>query len=941
MLRLKILLPLFTLLFSLQLFSQNETGSIAGTFIDSTTKEPIPLATIIIEGTTTGAQTDFNGRYEIKNLKAGSYNVVISVVGYTRVTVSNVKVEAGKVTAVSMQLKPSTAELKEVEISATRITNTESAVLMEMKRIDQVVSGISAQQIGRSLDRDAGQVVRRIPGVLVTDNFINIRGLNQRYNNVMLHDAFAPSMEADIKSFSFDIIPSSQIDRILIFKSPTAENPGEWAGGLVKIYTRAVPDSNFTEATFTTSYRMGSAMENFELFDNGPLAWTGINNNYHTLPKDFPNDLRKLDGDELEAAGKALRNNWTTKKMTAMPDFRFSLIKGTRIKKEKVLIGNVTALNYSNTWSIFDVERSDFNAFDEVANSSSVIYTFNDRQNNRNFRTGIIHNWAFNFNNNKSIIEFKNLFNFNYFSQYIFRTGRDFEFSYNPNNHSFDHVYRGIYSGQIVGKHELTPNKSQIDWVVGYGRSYRNQPDYKRYRSDLDDDNGNTTLYIPVGQAATYFMGRFYSEMKENIGTGSVNYTYNLNSKRLAKGPTLKVGGFWEYKDRSFVARNIGYVRSSTLSDDRLQELLTNGIEFIFRDENISNTNGMRIDEQTNPNDSYEASNNLLAGYVSFNLPISSLLTFKAGVRAENNIQTLTSRTTTGDPVNVNNPILSVLPSASLTFNISENMLVKSAYGQTINRPEFRELAPFGFYDFSFNFTNRGNPNLQTPLLHNFDVRWEYYPSVTEIISVAFFYKHFINPIEVTFIPGAGTGGAKNFTYNNAQTAINQGVEVEFKKYFNGMFASGFLNKLGVGINGSLINSVVELGDDVAIGQSNVRPLQGQAPYLLNAGVYFNNLEKDFQLNIQHNVIGRRILIIGFEGYPDIYEMPRHVLDISFSKRIYKNMMLNGGISDILNMPMLLLQDGNQDGIFDRVNDQIIQTFRPGPIVSLGFRWML
>lgn len=924
-----------------ELYSQNDKGTIAGVLIDSTTKEPIPLAIVLIEGTTTGAQSDFNGRFEIKNINPGSYNVQFSVVGYVKVTVTNVKVDAGKTTSISMQLKSITAELKEVEITATKITNTESAVLMEMKKIDQVVSGISAQQIGRSLDRDASQVVRRIPGVLVTGSFINIRGLNQRYNNVMLHDAFAPSMEPDIKSFSFDIIPSSQIDRILIFKSPSAENPGEWAGGLVKIYTRSIPDSNFTEVSYTTSYRSGTTFENFSHQENGPFAWTGLNNNYHTLPSNFPKDLRAIkDGDQIEKAGRSLKNNWTTNEMIALPDQRFSIMRGTRIKREKVLIGNVTALNYSNTWSTFNVERSDFNAFDEVANASSVIYTFNDQQFNRNVRTGIIHNWAFNFNNNRDIIEIKNLFNFNFGSQYIFRTGRDFEFSYNPNNHSFDHVYRGIYSGQITGRHELVKNKSNLDWIVGYGRSYRNQPDYKRYRSDLDEQTGQTTLYIPVGQAATYFMGRFYSEMTEDIITGSVNHTYTFNSNKTALKPSIKVGMFWEYKDRSFVARNIGYVRSSNISDEQLNNLLNNGITNIFLDENISNANGMRIDEQTNPNDSYEATNNLTAGYAMFNWPISSLITLKAGIRAENNIQTLNSRTTTGDPVTVNNPILSLLPSGSLTFTISEKMLVKTSYGQTINRPEFRELAPFGFYDFSFNFTNRGNPNLRTPQVHNYDARWEFYPSVSEIISVAAFHKLFINPIEVTFIPGAGSGGAKNFTYSNAQSAVSQGIEVELKKFFRDMFNSKFLNDMGVGINGSIIRSVVELGDDVAIGQSNIRPLQGQAPYLVNAGIFYNNFEKELQVNIQYNVIGKRILIIGFEGYPDIYEMPRHSIDLSFSKRIYKSLTLNGGIADILNMPILLLQDGNQDGVFDRELDQTIQNFRPGQVVSLGLRWL-
>ena len=71
------------------------------------------------------------------------------------------------------------------------------------------------------------------------------------------------------------------------------------------------------------------------------------------------------------------------------------------------------------------------------------------------------------------------------------------------------------------------------------------------------------------------------------------------------------------------------------------------------------------------------------------------------------------------------------------------------AYGQTLNRPEFREIAPFSFYDFVNNRNITGNPNLKNAQVQNADFRYEFYPTPAEVLSIAAFYKKFTNPIEV------------------------------------------------------------------------------------------------------------------------------------------------------------------------------------------------
>ena len=278
---------------------------------------------------------------------------------------------------------------------------------------------------------------------------------------------------------------------------------------------------------------------------------------------------------------------------------------------------------------------------------------------------------------------------------------------------------------------------------------------------------------------------------------------------------------------------------------------------------------------------------------------------------------------------------LNILPSVNATYNLSDITLLRFAYGQTLNRPEFRELAPFNFYDWDYNYIFKGN-ELQQAQIQNFEFRWERYPSPTEVISIAAFYKYFQNPIEtIVEAGGGGSGGSKTFTYTNARNATNVGVEVEVRKSLGPNSNSNVLKNLNLVFSGSWISSSVSLGQ-VATGQSNTRPLQGQSPFLINTGLSYTNESKDFQATLFYNVMGRKIFAVGFEGYPDLYEMPRNVIDLHFSKKLGRYLLLRGSVEDILNQSVVILQDGNQDGRFQRSTDQLIQKYYPGRLVNLG-----
>jgi TonB-dependent receptor len=916
-----------------------QSGTIRGTIKDAVSKEDIIGGTVKVEGTTLGVLTDINGFFQISKVPAGKIKLIISYVSYKTKTIDDINIIAGNVTEVNTFLDEDKVMLQEIKVVGQRLTNTEVSVISEIKAAQQIVSGISAAQIGKTLDRSAAEVVKRIPGITIfNERFINIRGLNERYNTVMLNNTFTPSMETDVRSFSFDIIPSNQIDRILVYKSPAAELPGEFSGGVVKIFTKSIPDQNFLTIDVNGSSREGTTGKEFLEPQHGANYFTGFNGGYSDLSKYFPANKQELlaaGPDRLTQIGQSLRNNWTPVASTASPDLRVALTGGLKFERNGLRIGNISALNYSNTRTNFDMNRSDYE-FSQIkkGGEATEVFNFEDKQYSHAIRLGVLHNWALRLNDNNSF-EFKNLYNQLSNGQYVNRTG--FENGGNWNIRSLDQIYRGIYTGQLLGKHTLVKDKTNLDWVIGYNFSYRNQPDYKRFRYNID---GNTPiLLIPVGSAQTFNLGRTNIQLTENAYTAGVNLVQKITLRKAAekensKEIEIKAGAYYEKKDRKFDARNLGYVKANSA----LFDVGNLPIQQVFQ--NVNSTNGVKIDEQTNPNDSYTANNELMAVYLSGNYSFTKKLNLIAGLRVENNKQKLNSFDFVGDALKYDNSVTDFLPSANLTYNFSEKSLLRLAYGKTLNRPEFREIAPFSFFDFVNNRNISGNPKLKNAEVQNLDFRYEFYPTPAEVLSIAAFYKDFKNPIEVVFASGSNP----ELNFDNAQSAYSAGIELEARKSLENLTGSLFLNKFNVVFNAAFIYSRVKLNSSVAANQSDNRPLQGQSPYIINGGLGYNDMKKNLQINVLYNVIGKRIYAVGNNygyQYPDWYEMPRSVIDITFSKGIGKNLVLKGGITDLLNERNIVLQDGNQDQKFDIAQDQIIQSYRPGRVYSLGISYSI
>ena len=864
---------------------------IQGRIVDKKNSEPLTGAAVLIEGTTIGTTADIDGNYTLK-VTPGSYSLVISYVSYTTQRIKNVVVEKGTPTILNINLEDAAMVLESVQVVAQRRTDTELFMLKSVRTAVQVVNGISSQQIGKTLDRDASEVVKRVPGVTIQDNrFIVVRGLNQRYNNVWLNNAATPSSETDVKAFSFDAIPSSMIDNLLIFKTGSPELSAEATGGFIKITTKNIPDYNFFNIEYGVGYNDESTFKDSYHLPSQSLDFLGLGSAARNIPSNFPANLNTLSPSQQDASALLLNNNWIAQKNKTLPNQKFSTAFGRKWNLSKgAKLGMITSINYSSSSSTrSNMTNYMYEKFDAETETPTFLYKYNADIYSNDFKVGLLHNWAYQ-TTNGTRLEFKNLVNQigvdKTANTYGWNNYRQGNFKYFSNQYSS----RTTYSGQFSGNHKLNEKaEEKLDWNLGYAYANRIEPDRQNW-SMKENTTGVYEYMLPLGSSINE-LGRLYMTNHENVSTAAFNYERKLKISQITS--TIKAGAYSEYKTRKFNERSLTYRNAyGSLSDTEINEL---NFETLFTEPYLGQDKVIFIEEKTDVKNTYYASNFLTAAYASLSLPIG-MLSINGGVRAEYNRLKLNGFYDIYKPENLDEPTFNLFPSINTSYSFTEKTLVRVAYARTINRPEFREVSPFSYYDFTEKNTVYGNPHLKDASINNVDFRFEHYPTPTETFTLAAFYKHFKNPIEMV---NAGTPTDNAFSFDNAIGAVNYGLELELKKSLETLIG---LKHFSLNVNASYIYSKVEFENTQT---ERSRPLQGQSPYVINTGLYYQNDNAGLSASIMYNIMGKRILVAaqlnqGNVDMPDIYEMPRNVIDLSINKKIGKSLELKFGIKDLL-----------------------------------------
>jgi len=910
--------------FLLASFLKGQSGQIKGRITDKTDMKPLSGVSVNILGTNKGTYTNSDGLYELKGFEKDTYTIVISHLSYISINKTIIfYTDSVLIEDFAIEPNPYGFDATTVRVKKAPKPTTEKSIIKEIKENNNIVIGISGSTISKTQDRDGSEVIRRMPGVTVIENrFIMVRGLSDRYNSVFLNGVGTASSEADKKSFSFDIIPSALIDKILIYKTPSAELPGDFAGGMVKIFTKSAMPEKKLSINFALGYRAGTTFNSFSYSSGSSTDILGYDNGSRKIPI---GSILQSNSQERKTAAALFKNNWIIKSRNALPDGRFNITYAKRFNLRSLKLVSLSHINYTNTNSSFIIRRKDSDPDKDLI----------DQQFTNLVRVGALQNFALTINKNNSI-EFRNLFNQFGRSQTTIRNSALADAP--ERGYSMGYQSRGVLTSQLSGTHEIKPELLTYTWTAGYTISNRNEPDLKRikYTKAPGQDDSSYSAAIPSGSASPEFGVRFYSTLKEKL----YSFSHNIRIKPHMGAYELEVnlGNYLEYKDRHFDARLLGYVINPGPMAQQLRRL---PVDRIFSPENISNPNGFSIDELTEPNYSYTAQNKLFAQYASVLLPYKKRIKLIVGARYENNLQSLNSFLDQ-DEIHPKSPTKKLLPSVNLSYELNKKNILRVAYGKTLNRPEFREWSPFKFYDFDFGTDVYGSlfktvlPGsgniLQTATIDNFDCRYELYPSSTEVFHIGVFYKKFKNPIEQYILPSAN----RIFTFANAASAYSRGIEIDLRKNLDSL-GRVFRNLTFVS-NISIIQSEITL--NYSFGQDLKRPMQGQSPYVLNAGFYYQSDSIGLQVSLLYNVIGPRIFLVGTNDYPSWGEMPKQNLDLSINKTIHKHLAFNIGIQDILNQAVLIVQDSNKNGKFERNNGDLhIMELKRGSYYTAGFRY--
>jgi TonB-dependent receptor len=920
------------------LFAQN--GTIAGKILDNKTNETIVGANVVIEGTTVGSSTDIDGNFTIANLKPGTYVINVSFVTYKTQTIPDVVVESGKKTTVEVSLLEDIAELAEVVVQAKKETSTDYNLVNDIKLAKLVVSGISADQIMKMPDRDAAQVMQRMPGVTIADNrFVLVRGVPDRYNQVMINGMIAPSTEIDKRSFSFDLIPSGAIDQMLVYKSGAAELPGDFAGGVIQLVTKQPSFEPSTKIGLNIGFRNASTFSDYLQSEGSATDMFGFDNGFRDLPGNFPSTKILLNSPRnssvRERAGKSLTNNFDYRSSTTPLDMGFNVSTNNQFNIGNVKFSNLTTLNYSNSYQNYNSTFLRYAEFDKTP--AVERFKFNDAQYSNDVRISGLHNWLIELND-RNQIEFKNLFVQLGENETTIRSGNDIQ---RPSddlvNYAYRYLSRSIYSGQLEGTHTLSDGSLKLKWVMGSNVVSRNEPDYRRFRTFRPKTSAGTedpfSMQLPAA-GNLFETGRFWSDLQDRGYSHGLNAEKKFGSADDKRAVAIKAGYYLEYKTRSFDARYLNYLYPG--GDARGEELRRMPLATIFSPANINKSEGFVIEEGTTNQDSYQGKNMLGAAYVSSFVPVGKF-DVSAGFRGEYNVQQLSGLLNTGEALAVDNPVFAPLPFLNVAYNLSDRSLIRAAYSRTVNRPEFRELAPFLYYQFEYEAGLFGKSDLKTAFMQNVDVRWEMYPNRGEMISVGGFVKQFKNPIETYLQITAET---PQFYYGNASSATSYGAELEVRKSLADLGMNRVVRNMSVNLNAAWIWSQVDIGTG-ATNQSRYRPLQGQSPYIINAGLYYYDDVTGLSLNTAYNVFGRRIFSVGDINFPTWMELPRQSLDFQIAKSWLKGKYetkLN--IQNVLNSAFRIYQDNNLDSKIQN-SESLIQRYQNGTLFSLGLVWKL
>ncbi|MFO0612848.1 MAG: TonB-dependent receptor [Polyangiaceae bacterium] len=846
--------------------------------------------------------------------------------------------------------EPGEVTVDVIEVVTQADTTSSEGQMVARKKSAASTDAMGRGDMAKASDKNAAEATKRVVGAtLEGSRFVFVRGLGARYTNALLDGAPLPSPEPDQQAITLDLFPSSILDGVSLVKTFTPDVPGDFAGGSIRIKTRRYSDEWTLVGSLSLGLNTQSSFASGVSYEGGDFDFLAIDDGARGLPEDFPEHrigrTAKLpDGtfptkESLTHYTRELNSPMRAEERITPPNASGSFVvsKGFDLGKARKF-GFLGALTYDRKFEVRNEEllrsftldpRGDgIVPFDEATlrrGTDKVTWgalgglTYEAGKDHRLSLTGL-----YSRSSDKETVVTR-----------VTREGQNLE-----EDTRLGFVERALGYGQLRGEHDFPKlDGAHLDWSVSLSRATRHEPDRRglvyAYGSDFgwqyaDDADSGSHLFSTQGETT--------------VGA-SADWTQPLRapSTDLREGeeddaPKLKFGGAASLRAREQDARRFRLKPEASAASARIcpggrDEGPDPGcVDAFFARSNMGKA--VQIDEVSRLGDQYDADLNVFAGYVMVDTPLGEYARLVVGPRLEASFQSLAATNPVNPIEQVDSTLdqLSVLPALALVVSPTKTFNLRASLTRTVARPQLREIAPFSFTDYFAGRPTEGNLELRNTSIVNADVRAEWFPDKGEVLAVSSFFKHFDDPIEQVVTPEGDNGLV---TFQNASGARLFGMEFELRKSL-GVFAKA-LKPFTAIANVTLAHSLVDLDPaNAALVTHGSRALSLQAPYIVNLALDWAPEEWGTNVRLSYNVVGKRITQVGLRGLPDVYEQPRHQLDVAVSQKIGEHVEVKGAITNLVDSPVERTQGPDESAPPSEKGSNVTSHYTTGRTFSLG-----
>jgi TonB-dependent receptor len=740
------------------------------------------------------------------------------------------------------------------------------------------------------------------------------------------------------------LFPTDVIEAVVVQKTASAVLPGEFGGGTVQLRTVSFPAEMKANLSASIGYRADTTFETGLDYEGGDTDYRGVDDGTRDLPDSLaeaieggvflrPRSFTNPDGfttAEIEQFGEdlAAKSAYDVGSRNLPLDLGLSGSFGNSWGfGDGNRWGFLTAAKYDNKWANLTEIRREYSAVGnegelQLADEVTVDRTLNYVD------TGLFANTGVQLGENQKIslnaMQLRQSANETKILDGV-------EDSQVLRRYEFRWIENELLSYQAVGSHALPVSDWTLGWQYTDATATREEPNTRNYRRDDDDGDG---IYIVSTRSDSN--SQSWSDLEDNLRHWSSDLALPWSFGRHTLTPRVGISDL--ERDR------VASIRTFTFQGRVPGDLRDLSYEELFTPPYIA-PNILQLRETTRPTDTYSADQTLEAVYLNVDLALfDEQFRISAGLREEDNRQEVV----TANLSNPNAPPVigqidetDRLPSAAFTWAYSQNAQFRAAYAESVNRPDFREMAPAPYLDPLLDIITVGNPELKSADLKNYDLRWEYYFSPSESFSLAAFYKEFTNPIEKTFSSG---GSTRIITLQNALGAELSGVELDYSQSLGWIRDVGWLDwladfkagpvgpfdwdNLQIAFNYAWIESEVQIDTSLTTQTNPDRPLQGQSPWVVNFQLGYYNPDSPTEWTLLYNEFGKRITQAGVLGQPDIYEQPLPQLDFIYQRRFADNWRLTLKLKNLLDADVQYTQ-----------GEEVTREFQRGRELSADLQW--